>query len=294
MDIEDLRKFLVIASCNNLQTASGQLNQTAGALSKVIKRLEARLETLLFDRVGRNINLNHDGRKFFSYAQKMVHESEQILSEFKGAANTTRVKLSGPSVLVQYWLPTIINNLANSNATFDVNIAWEGEALQQVSNGQVHIALMTQVAVNDISSSDGLESIELGTSRFCVVAASSHPLLINHKEGGVTTDLLAQFPFACPSISPFCGIERGVGSDGWRDDVYPRNIAYRCNEFSILLSLVQQGQALAFVPDFIAKQFGLSVIEVTDCDYVCQEHMFLTYKPSLAAGWLNKLVRCYD
>ena len=73
LDTEDLRKFLVIAKHNNLQQASATLNVTPGALSKVIKRLEIKLNTQLFKRIGRNIKLNQQGEKFRHYALNLVH-----------------------------------------------------------------------------------------------------------------------------------------------------------------------------------------------------------------------------
>lgn len=89
MDIDDLRKFLVIADCNNLQQAAGSLNLTPGALSKIIKRIELKLNTRLFDRAGRNILLNQQGEKFRIYAANLVHEAEQAISEFADGSCTS-------------------------------------------------------------------------------------------------------------------------------------------------------------------------------------------------------------
>ena len=47
--------------------------------------------------------------------------------------------------------------------------------------------------------------------------------------------------------------KRGEGSEGWQDAQYPRTIGFRCNDFSVLMSLVKQNLALAYAPDFIAE-----------------------------------------
>ena len=109
MDTEDLRKFLVIAKHNNLQQASATLNVTPGALSKVIKRLEIKLNTQLFKRIGRNIKLNQQGEKFRHYALNLVHEADQAISEFNGSTKNTVVNLSGPSLLLQHYLPLLLS-----------------------------------------------------------------------------------------------------------------------------------------------------------------------------------------
>lgn len=289
MDIEDLRKFIVIAECNNLQQASAKLNVTAGALSKVIKRLENKLNTEVFDRVGRGLEINPNGSKFLYYAKNLVHETDQAVSEFAGESKLTPVTITGPSVLLQHWLPTLVDKLTNGQFTFSINAQWEGEAYKQLNSGAAHLALTTDLALAE-SQSSGLKSIKLGKTIFKVVASKQHTIFKRHANGRVSNLELAEYSFACPNVSPFCGIKRGIGSDGWRDDKVSRSIRYRCNDFSTLIALVQSGHALAYVPDFIAEQYQLEIIDVTDCDFVCEENIQLVYKPSVASGWLNQLV----
>lgn len=290
MDIEDLRQFLVISNLNNLQIAATKLNKTAGALSKVIKRLESKLNTQLFDRSGRNIVLNQKGERFRQYALNIVHESDQVLSEFGNIESKIKVNLTGPSVLVQFWLPQLIKKLDNKLYELNLHIDWEGQSLEQVEKGMMHMALATQFASSERSTLSELTAINLGETVFKVVASKQHVLFNDFPTGKINTKELKNHEFACPSVSPFCGIKRGIGSDGWQDDKIPRSIGFRCNDFSILMSLVTQGSALAYVPDFIAEKYDLKIIEVVDCKHENTETIVLYYKPSLAAGWLNKLM----
>jgi len=203
MDIEDLRQFLVIAQVNNLQLASLELNKTAGALSKVIKRLETKLNTQLFDRSGRNIILNLHGERFRQYAQHIVHESDQVLSEFGNVSSKIKVNITGPSVLVQFWLPQLIEKLGKDNCEVNLQVDWEGQALNQVENGMMHIALATQFASFDRSNSSDLSSVVLGETVFSVVAAANHTLFKDHPDGKINSAQLQDYTFACPSVSPF-------------------------------------------------------------------------------------------
>ncbi len=290
MDIEDLRQFLVIAQVNNLQLAAIEVNKTPGALSKVIKRLEVKLATQLFDRSGRNIILNQRGERFRQYALHIVHESDQVLSEFGSLENKIKVNISGPSVLVQFWLPQLVKQFSRDKYDINLHIDWEGQALNQVENGLMHIALATKFAALERSSNSELASVILGKTSYQVVAAQQHPLFNSYPDGKLTSQQLQQFTFACPSVSPFCGIKRGVGSDGWQDGKVKRVIGFRCNDFSVLISLVKEGQALAYVPDYIAMQHGLKLVEVIDYHEVNKEDIALYYKPSMAAGWLSQLI----
>jgi len=291
MDTEDLKKFLIVAETSNLQLASEQLNITPGALSKTIKRIESKLNIQLFDRVGRNIRLNQHGEKFRHYASHLVHEAEQAISEFSGDRNKTLVKMAGPSLLLQHYIPKLTCGLNNEHFDYSLESVWEGRAIAQVNTGQAHLALVTRFALEESSYGEDFSSIHLGTSVFKVVAAVQHPLFKRFPDGKVTVDQLREFGFACPSVSLFCGTKRGGGSDGWRDEKIPRTISYRCSELSVLMSVVNNGTALAYVPDFIADNAGLKVIDVVGCEHICQEHIELIYKPSLAVGWLQRFTR---
>jgi len=288
LDTEDLKKFLVVAEKSNLQIASNELNVTPGALSKVIKRIENKLNTPLFERTGRNIRLNQQGDKFRQYALLLVHETEQALSEFNGAAHKTTVKISGPSLLLQHYLSQILTHFNDREFEFNIEQCWEGKAINRVETGQSHLALVTPVAMNDSNHNGDFARISIGQTNYEVVASNSHPLVKQFPDRKLSSKQLNPFGFACPNVSPFCGVKRGVGSDNWRDDKVPRNINYRCNDFSVLLSLVSRGLALAYVPEFVAKSHDLQIIDVYDYGYECQEKVELVYKPSLAFGWLNQ------
>lgn len=283
-----MKKFLVVTQSSNLHLASAKLHTTPGALSKTIKRIESKLNAQLFDRRGRNISLNQQGEKFRQYALHLVHEAEQAISEFTGTGHKTTVNIAGPSLLLQHYLPKVIARLRDENYEFSLDAYWEGQALTGVVTGQSHLALVTRFALEQNTHAADFTRIPLGTSRFLVVAAQSHAVFREFPDGKLSLGQLRQFGFACPNVSPFCGIKRGMGSDNWPDERAARTISYRCNDFSVLMSLVNSGLALAYVPDFVVQSSGLKVVDVVEFDHMCEEHIEIIYKPSLASGWLNR------
>ncbi len=64
MELYQLRYFQLVAQQGNITKASEQLHVSQPALSRSIKRLEDELGIELFDRVGRRISLNDNGRVF--------------------------------------------------------------------------------------------------------------------------------------------------------------------------------------------------------------------------------------
>jgi len=288
----DLKKIIHLAGSQNLQLSATAFNITPGALSKTLKKIELKLNTTLFDRIDRNIQLNRPGQQFIHYARGLVHEYEQMCSEFKNAQSVQVVNIIGPSVLLNHCLDKLMTLLTKNNMEINIDVSYEGQALKKLNNSQAHIAVVTDEALHNSMSAD-IATVPLGKTTFKVVAAKNHPLFSDlkqqQKECLSVKDIL-KYEFVCPKSSPFCGISRGIGSDGWPDQAYPRDIAFRCDDFSALLSLVKQGHAIAYVPGFTIEDNDLAVVTMIDFNYTYQEAYSLVYKPSMAYGWLNHLV----
>lgn len=290
MQFDDLEKIIHLAHSQNIQISAKALNITAGALSKTLKKIESKLNTSLFDRVGRNIQLNANGKKFINYALHLHHEYEQMCSEFTGKQNKHHLKVSGPAVLLDTLLAAIMPLLPEKNTELTIDALYEGDAIKYLINGQSHIAIVTNEVLPDLNAL-GLSSVLLGTIRGNIVAGEQHAIVKAFPDEAVTIKDLLNYDFICPKTSPFCGIERGIGSDGWLDHKYPRKIAFRSDDTNSLLSVVKHGNALAYVPDIIAHSDDkLKIIHLNDFTDSYQEHYSLVYKPSIADGWLNHLV----
>ena len=290
MHFDDLEKIIHLAHSQNIHISAKALNVTAGALSKTLKKTENRLNTHLFDRVGRNIQLNANGKKFINYALNLNHEYEQMCSEFTNKQTKYHLKVSGPAVLLDTLLATIMPLLPNNNTELTIDALYEGDAIKHLINGQSHIAIVTNEVLSDVDGL-GLSSILLGTTTGSIVAGHQHEIFEDFPNGIVMMKDLLRYNFICPKASPFCGIERGIGSDGWLDHEYQRKIAYRSNDFNSLLSVVKHGNALAYVPNVIANgDDKLKEIQVNDFSNNYQEQYSLVYKPSTADGWLNNLI----
>ena len=210
MDIEDLRKFIIVARYENLHIASKQLAVTSGALSKIVKRLESKLQTQLFDRVGRGILLNVQGRKFLGYATQLVHEADQAISEFKGDSQRSTITIAGPSLLLQRYLPVLADQLSAPHFQCKVNACWEGQALEDTIKGNCDLGIVTSLAARDSEDSASLRSIPLGSSDYVVAASGNHPLFNSNITSQIDCKTLHNFAFACPHVSPFCGVKRGI------------------------------------------------------------------------------------
>ena len=76
METRIAKTFIKVAELGNITKAAEQLGYSQGAVTSQIKQLEEDLGVLLFDRVGRGIQLTEAGRKFREYAAALVRASE--------------------------------------------------------------------------------------------------------------------------------------------------------------------------------------------------------------------------
>lgn len=288
MHLDDIEKVIHMASSQNLHTTAKHFNITPGALSKTLKKVEANLATELFNRVGKTLVLNDKGKEFVKHSSDLVHNYQQLTSRFKSDNHKFNAVIAGPAILLKSGLKKLLIPLGNLPCSVRINNVFEGEAISQVASGAAHIALVTREALKN-SSHTNLVAVDVFNTGFSVAGAADHQLV---QTGSLTLNKnqLLHAAFACPLFSPLCGLEQGIGSDGWQDDIAPRNIVFRCSDYSALIEVVQNGLALAYLPNFVIDDLGFTKLTVKGVNSHHSEDIVLIYKPSKADGWLNKLM----
>ncbi len=78
MSIKTLRTLCTIVQQGSFAAAGDKLGLTQAAVSTQIRQLEEQLDVQLFDRIGRNQVLNHDGRLVLERAQEIVQLYDQL------------------------------------------------------------------------------------------------------------------------------------------------------------------------------------------------------------------------
>ncbi|MEL0639756.1 LysR family transcriptional regulator [Pseudoalteromonas aliena] len=288
MHLDDIEKVIHIAGSQNLHTTAKHFNITPGALSKTLKKVEANLATELFNRVGKTLVLNDKGKEFVKHSSDLVHNYQQLTSRFKSDNHKFNAVIAGPAILLKSGVKKLLTLLSNLPCSVRINNVFEGEAISQVASGSAHIALVTREALNN-SLHTNLVAVDVFNTGFSVAAAAAHQLV---QKGALSLNKnqLQHVAFACPLFSPLCGLEQGVGSDGWQDEIAPRNIVFRCSDYSALIEVVQSGLALAYLPNFVIDDLGLTKLTVKGVNSHYSESIVMIYKPSKADGWLNKLM----
>lgn len=76
MDLENLKAFYSVARCGSFSMAADELFLTQPAVSKRVANLEDSLGTVLFDRIGKSIQLTQAGRVLLPRAEAVLNQLE--------------------------------------------------------------------------------------------------------------------------------------------------------------------------------------------------------------------------
>ena len=77
MEFREISTFLQVAQHQSFSKAARQLGYSQAAVTIQIKQLEQELGVHLFDRIGKQISLTHQGQVFYQYAVSIRNELEQ-------------------------------------------------------------------------------------------------------------------------------------------------------------------------------------------------------------------------
>jgi DNA-binding transcriptional LysR family regulator len=287
MEIFELRYFLAVALEENIHRASENINVSPGSLSKAISRLEDKLQTSLFHKSGRGIRLTPEGEILKRRAIQMLNLEDDIRTEISGAkAGALNVHLASEEVLQVGFLPKLARKIVElfPHARVHCSILSEGDAIEQVRDGETHLTMITSDPPKD------LVSRTIASVKFVTCASSRHPLVRHRREQQlIPIEEVLKHGFVVPRASMLGHIAKTSSLDGWRDDKFQRRMVFKVNGLRVMENLIQEGLALAYLPDYFVDTAGLVALKISGCPYTCEQTVRLVTKDPKELGWLSRL-----
>jgi DNA-binding transcriptional LysR family regulator len=174
MTLEQLRIFVAVAERQHLTRAADALALTPSAVSASIRALEERYGTLLFDRVGRRIEVNAAGRIFLDEARATLARAagaERALAELAGLGRGT-LAIHASQTIASYWLPPLLVRFRDAYPHIDVHL---GVGNTQAVAAAVHVGSADLGLVEGAVADAALALDEIGHDSMAVVVAPGHP-----------------------------------------------------------------------------------------------------------------------
>lgn len=112
-DWNHIRAFLATAETGSLSAAARQLGQTQPTLSRQIAALEADLGVMLFERIGRALQITQAGLELLDHTREMGQAANHIALTASGQAQSIEglVRITASDIMSAYILPDLLREL---------------------------------------------------------------------------------------------------------------------------------------------------------------------------------------
>lgn len=106
--LRQVEVFVATAQKGSVTQAAAAIGMTQSAASMALADFERQLGTRVFDRIGRRLALNEDGRMLYPKAVEMIERAQEMEQLFHGDGRVVNLRLGASSTIGNYLLPRLI------------------------------------------------------------------------------------------------------------------------------------------------------------------------------------------
>jgi len=200
MDIDDLQAFISVARQGSFSAAAGVLHLTQPAVSKRIAALEQRLDTRLFDRIGRRIILTEAGHTLLIHAERILTEVEDTRRAITNLAGEVHGRLSVATShhIGLHRLPPILRQFTRQHPQVQLDLRFMDSeaACRAVIQGELELAVVTL----PFEQAADLILVPVWNDPLELVSATDHPLC---RQPHLTLAQLCTYPAILPASGTY-------------------------------------------------------------------------------------------
>jgi DNA-binding transcriptional LysR family regulator len=170
--LAQLEVFTAIARGGAMRAAAGRLARSHSATSSALRELEAGLGVQLFDRVGRKLLLNENGRAFLPKATALVEQAVDASALF-GGSRAAPLRIAASYTVGEYLLPGLIVQWKerHEHAQVRLDISNTADVFEAVASFTAEAGF-----IEGEHTHPDLLVRRWRTDQLCVVASPAHPL----------------------------------------------------------------------------------------------------------------------
>lgn len=235
MELLHLHYFKTIAELNHMTNASAVLHVAQPSLSKTIRILENELSVNLFDRVGKNIILNENGKILLKYTNQIfdaLEDAKTELSDYnRSNENILTISMHSASKL----LPEILLGFKDKHPEIKFAIAQHDNKNPQKTNCDLLINSTRQKIISD-------HAVTLLEEEILLAVPRDHPLAAKKS---VSLDEVAS--------ESFISLQKGkdlsiITSSYCKDAGFEPHVVLESDDPATIRGLISVGLGIAFLP----------------------------------------------
>ncbi|GGD84923.1 LysR family transcriptional regulator [Paenibacillus nasutitermitis] len=264
MELTQLEYFLTVARLQHVTRASEELSITQPALSHSISKLEAELGVPLFDRSGRNVQVNRYGRMFAERVERAMQEITKGKQEIEEWSDSTSgmVGMAYLNILGAEFVPVLIRGFHQLFPQIRFDLI-QGNHL--LISSQLEAGACDLIITSTIPESSAYEWIHMRTIPLYAVVPLTHRLA--DREAISLQDLSGE-PYV--NLKSNCGLNATVDACFYQIKFTPAT-AYEAEDLTTVAGFVAAGLGVSVLPKTNGLMLdGLAWLPIDDEGVLCE------------------------
>jgi DNA-binding transcriptional LysR family regulator len=142
--LRQIEVFVATAQKGNVTQAAAAIGMTQSAASMALADFESQLGTRLFDRIGKRLALNEDGRALYPQAVEMIERAVEMEKLFRQEGRAVHLRLGASSTIGNYLLPQLIGQFRTQRpgSRFELEVGNTRQVMQSVLHFEVDVGFV--------------------------------------------------------------------------------------------------------------------------------------------------------
>jgi len=251
IELRHLRYFLAVAEELNFSRAALRLHISQPPLSQQIREMEERLETKLFMRSKRKVELTNAGRALVPYAKKLLREMENGLWAAHAAGKGQLDELRIGTIFSAPLVPAFGKSIQHfRNAYPSVRLVIQemrhAQHVKALNNNEIDLAFTWQIAP---LIDKKFKSVILSVDPLYLCLPATHRLAIKKQ---ISIADLAEEPLLLASLQTkmpfFYDLQQRAAAEG-----VSLRILEEASHFTVITNLVAANIGLGILPEYVAR-----------------------------------------
>jgi DNA-binding transcriptional LysR family regulator len=184
--LRQIEVFVATTQKGSVTQAAAAIGMTQSAASMALADFENQLGTRLFDRIGKRLALNDDGRLLYPHAVELLERAQQMEQLFRTSERAVDLRLGASSTIGNYLLPQLIGRFraARPGSRVALEVGNTQRVIDAILRFEIDVGFVEGPCMHaDIEATPWREDL------LAICAAPDHPLA---QPGAATLDALRQ------------------------------------------------------------------------------------------------------